>query len=297
MNLITKHSGTITGNFKFSIVIPSWNNLPYLKLCVESIEKNSKYVHQIIIHVNEGSDGTLDWVKSKGFDYTYSAQNAGICFPLNFARTLLRTDYFLYMNDDMYVCPNWDSALWEEIEKTTDTLFFFSSTMLEPFKTANKCVISPAEFGTSIETFKEDELLQNYNNFDKNDWSGATWPPNVLHKDLWDLVGGYSIEFSPGMYSDPDFSMKLWNAGVRNFKGISKSRVYHFGSKTTGKIVKNNGSKQFLLKWGMTSKTFTDFVLLRGENYTGTLQEPTSVGYVANLKKSKLKRIVSILKK
>jgi glycosyltransferase involved in cell wall biosynthesis len=37
---------------KFSILIPSWNNLAYLKICVESIRKNSMFAHQIIVHVN-----------------------------------------------------------------------------------------------------------------------------------------------------------------------------------------------------------------------------------------------------
>ena len=41
--------------------------------------------------------------------------------------------------------------------------------------------------------------------------------------------------------------------GVRIFKGINKSRVYHFGSLTTRKnkeLLRNNGNKTFLLKWG-----------------------------------------------
>jgi hypothetical protein len=62
----------------FSILIPSWNNLPYLKLCVASIEKNSSFKHQIIIHVNEGLDSTLAWVQEKGFAYTYSKENVAI---------------------------------------------------------------------------------------------------------------------------------------------------------------------------------------------------------------------------
>ena len=47
----------------FSILIPTWNNLSLLRLCVESIRKNSKYDHQLVIHINEGVDGTLQWVK------------------------------------------------------------------------------------------------------------------------------------------------------------------------------------------------------------------------------------------
>ncbi len=54
----------------FSILIPSWNNLDYLKCCVASIRKNSRYQHQIIVHVNEGKDGSLEWVKSQSLSYT-----------------------------------------------------------------------------------------------------------------------------------------------------------------------------------------------------------------------------------
>ena len=49
----------------FSIVIPTLNNFNYLKICLESIKKNSTLEHEIIIHVNEGRDETLDYVKKK----------------------------------------------------------------------------------------------------------------------------------------------------------------------------------------------------------------------------------------
>ena len=35
----------------FSIIIPTFNNLDYLRLCLMSIRKNSKYNHEIIIHI------------------------------------------------------------------------------------------------------------------------------------------------------------------------------------------------------------------------------------------------------
>ena len=41
----------------FSIIIPTFNNLEYLKLCLKSILKNSKFDHEIIVHINEGNDG------------------------------------------------------------------------------------------------------------------------------------------------------------------------------------------------------------------------------------------------
>ena len=47
----------------FSIIIPTFNNLDYLKLCLKSLKKNSNYEHDIIIFINEGNDGTLTYVK------------------------------------------------------------------------------------------------------------------------------------------------------------------------------------------------------------------------------------------
>ena len=49
----------------YSIIIPTLNNLKYLKLCIESINKNSKYKHEIIFHINNGNDGSLEFVKNK----------------------------------------------------------------------------------------------------------------------------------------------------------------------------------------------------------------------------------------
>ena len=129
-------------------------------------------------------------------------------------------------------------------------------------------------YGERIEDFNETQLLHEFRNFEKPDWYGSTWPPIVIHTDMWDLVGGMSIEFSPGMYSDPDLSMKLWKAGVRYFKGLGKSKVYHFGSKSTKRVKKNIGQKTFLLKWGITARTFTRKYLKRGQPYIQLLTTP-----------------------
>lgn len=249
----------------FSILIPTWNNLDFLKLCVDSIKKNSTYEHQILIHINEGKDGTLDWVKQEGLEYTYSQNNIGVCLALNGLRTLVKTDYILYMNDDMYACPEWDKYLWEEIKSLSDNKFFISSTLIQPNQCFNSVIA--ADYGTSPDEFDEERLLMEYKFLPYYDWFGATSPPNVVHKSLWDLVGGYSIEFSPGMYSDPDFSAKLKMAGVKYFKGISASRVYHFEARSTSRIKKNNGNAQFVLKWGITSSSFMRNVLKRGEKF------------------------------
>ncbi len=101
-------------------------------------------------------------------------------------------------------------------------------------------------FGRDVETFRADQLVAGAPGLVRTDWRGATWPPTLVHRDWWHKVGGYSSELSPGMSSDNDFSMKLWDAGCRVFLGVGDSLVYHFQQKSTGKVVKNDGRRQFL---------------------------------------------------
>jgi glycosyltransferase involved in cell wall biosynthesis len=276
----------------FSIIIPTWNNLPFVKLCVKSIRDNSAYRHQVILHINDGSDGTLQWAKDEGIDYTYTPGNAGICVAVNYAGSLITQDYVVYMNDDMYVCPGWDTQLANEIKALDTDNFMFSSTMIEPADTGNPCVVVQ-DYGKTIETFNEAGLLKEYNSIPKKDWNGSTWPPTIVHRKYWHITGGYSIELSPGLSSDNDFSMKMWYAGCRIFKGVGSSRVYHFQSKSTLRVKKNNGRKQFLMKWGINQSTFSKYYLKRGADYTGPLTEPESGTIKKELFRAWLKRKIS----
>lgn len=258
---------------QFSIIIPSWNNLPYLQNCIESILHNSTYKHQIIVVVNEGNDGTIPWLKEKSIAYVHHQQNAGICIGLNSATELISKDHLVYLNDDMYVLPAWDKAFAQEIESIPHNQFMLSGTMIEPFSTGNDCVIIK-DFGDDLQSFKKEDLLAFHKNISpKKDWCGATWPPVLIPVGIWKSVGGMSEEFSPGMYSDPDLSMKVWETGVRYFKGIGMSMVYHFGSKSTRKLGKNVGRSIFLNKWKMTSRYFYKNYLKMGTEWNGELTD------------------------
>lgn len=272
----------------FTILIPTWNNLPFLKLCVESIQNNSAFEHQILIHVNDGSEGTLNWVRENFSAYKHSVENIGICKAVNGLTGLIKHDYVVFMNDDMYVLPGWDKVLADEITKLDTDCFMLSATMIEPKQTGNACVIV-ADYGSTEATFKKELLLKEFKILHKYDWSGSTWPPNVVHTKWWKRVGGYSDEFSPGMSSDDDFAMKMWQAGCRIYKGVAASRVYHFISKSTGRVVRNDGRRQFMQKWGMKQSTFHKYYISRGQPYQGKLSEPKmSLGLVYDKFRTKL---------
>ena len=130
--------------------------------------------------------------------------------------------------------------------------------------------------------------LSNVNLLEFHDFQGTHWQPSLIPLNTWNKVGGFSNEFSPGLGSDPDFNMKLWKLGVRLFKGLGKSRVYHFSSISLRKKAWNNGSKTFLLKWGISIKFFKKYYLKSDTKYKGILTMPNkNLGYFFSLFKCK----------
>ena len=260
----------------FSIIIPTFNNLKYLKLCISSIKKNSKFHHEIIPHINIGNDGTKEFLDLNKINYTNTNYNAGICEGMNMAAKKATTNFILYAHDDFYFCPGWDEVLLNEVKKIPHNNFYLSGIMMNNGPLKFNC-------GNTLSDFNENKLLNNFKNFNHFDFQGSTWAPHLIHKDLWQKVGGFSEEFFPGTGSDPDLNMKLWKEGVRIFKGVNNCKVYHFGSIVTRKyknhptIITESGSKGgkiFLMKWGLSIKFFKKFYLRSDQKYDGPLVEP-----------------------
>ena len=282
----------------FSILIPSFNNLEYLKTCINSLKKNSEYAHQIIVHINEGTDGSLEYVKENNLEYTFSNENIGMPKALNKSSALAKFDYILISHDDFYYCPGWDIELVNNVNFIGHNNFYLSSTMVGA---------GQVEFdaGQNVDNFDETKLLDNLEKIKTIDFQGTTKCPGLIHKEVWKRVGGWSEEFSPTGGDDTDFAMKLWKINIRIFKGLGKSLAYHFGSITTRKKDKSlftylgsRGNKIFLKKWGLTINFFEKFYLKSGldnnkklifNRYDGPLKNPKkNINYYINLFKVKI---------
>jgi len=259
----------------FSIVIPSWNNLAYLKLCVESLKKHSSIEHEILVHLNDGSDGSLEWVKSQGIKYTQSDKNVGVCLSVNHLVAQASCDWVLFMNDDMVAAPGWDSGFIDAIASVNSDLVMFFGTLIQPDNGRNANIIKQ-DFGGTPETFDESRFLAQFMSDARGDTEGAACQPTLFHRKWWSMLGGYSLEFSPGMSSDDDLLMKFWVAGCRTFRIVGRSRFYHFGCKSTGRIKHNLGGRIFVMKWGVTQIEFSRLYLpsLRQPSYGKTINNP-----------------------
>lgn len=287
---------------EFSIIIPSVDNYKFCKLTVDSIKKNSTFNHEIIISLIEKytSKEELDYFNNLNVKIYLNKSHKGFCTSVNSGLKLATKEYITLSDDDMYYLPKWDEHLIKEIHNLNHSMFFLSSTMLENKKINNKIYTKFSKRypnhiyyngGNNPDDFNEDKILSEFNELKFHNWNGTHHTPCVIHRTLVDKIKGMSEEFNPASGSDPDFCMKLWNEGVRIFKGVNKSRVYHFGSKTTrrGNITMNDGHKTFLKKWGITIDFFIEHYLKRGTPYNGELKINKNFYYYFDLIICKIK--------
>ena len=245
-----------------SILIPTFNNLKYLKLCVESIHEHSGEDYEIIVHVNDGSDGTLDWVKEQNLTYSRTETNVGVSVALNMAKEKSTGQYLIYANDDFYTLPLWDSILYHSYKVNRDSNeVWVSGTMIEPY--GNNPIAISGDYGRNPETFDKDRLLKDFDSFKTLGLRNTVCPPVLLSRNGWEKLGGYDENiFAAG--SDAHLAKKAYDLDFQFVQ--ADSYVYHFMSKTVGKIKDpRKHNDLFKARFGLTINDFYTKQLVVGK--------------------------------
>ena len=147
---------------QFSIIIPTFENHKYLKTSINSIKKNSKFNHEIIVHINGEDKETENFLINSNINFTKTKTNIGLCSGVNIAASKSKYDLIVYAHDDMYFCPDWDTHLINEINLIKHQKFYFSSTQISPSKPLKGSITNHISFdcGEDIESFNEEKLIK-----------------------------------------------------------------------------------------------------------------------------------------
>lgn len=219
-----------------------------LRHCLKSLKETSKS-RIIVAHNNVGGwDGPVDPSTLLLFDQ-------GQCKAVNAAAATVDTEWLLITNDDMIYAPGW----FENLTKVITTEKCVSPKLVEPRPGAP--------------TFEVYFCGGAGGDFDKQKWLdfARAWHnrtnflplrtgfnlPFLIKKELWDLVGGYDVNYDPwGSNSDSDLEYKIKLAGVQPYQNPN-SVVYHF-SQTSGTFEPRNAYfwhrnfAYFEKKWGFS---------------------------------------------
>ena len=255
--------------------ISTHNNLPYLKLAIQSIRENSYYKDApFIIHAENCSDGTNEWLKENGEKYNlefYIDKNEiplGIGGGMNFCADKVKTKYINFLHSDFYVSKNWDLKLLKVHEKHSNKSWIFSQR-IQPniFKESSRpgtLIVPIDEFGGYYNDFDQEYFLEyaqslsESNDFEISLGEGVS---GLILKEDWDYIGGNDPLFAPASWDDKDIFLRCL---LKDFKLVltTTSVVWHFGARGSHRLEENEGktsqrqieaemknSQKWLTKW------------------------------------------------
>ena len=244
-----KHSSPLT------FCLSTYNNLPYLKLAVDSVRKNSYYTDApFIIHAENCTDGTNEWLFENRDKYNLTLliepKNEivrGIGGGMNICADHTETEYIMFLHSDFYVTKNWDLACYEEIQKYKEPTCVFSfriePNMFNSPQRYGTLLVDKDDFGAYYYDFRFDEFeewaedFKQLNNFIIPKAEGVS---GLISKKDWDKIGGNDPRFAPASWEDMDLFLRMLIEGYK-FVLTGKSIVWHFGARGSHRLEENNG--------------------------------------------------------
>jgi GT2 family glycosyltransferase len=285
-----KHSNPLT------FCISTYNNLPYLKLAIQSVRKNSYFKDApFIIHAENCTDGTNEWLHENKdiYDLTLIIEPKnevvrGIGGGMNICADHVETEYIMFLHSDFYVTKDWDKSLLDIHEKYQNEKLWVNSYRIEP-----NMFNSPDRYGTSLIPL---DVFGAYH-YDFDSYAFENWAEEfkqmnadyeipkgegvsgLVKKSIWDAVGGNDPLFSPTSWDDHDLFLRMLQNGVR-FILPASSIVWHFGARGSHRLEENNGTSsdrqrkaeseninKWITKWG-SLPTFNEYGMIDGiENF------------------------------
>lgn len=258
MNVADCENEKIMNNL--TLVIPSYNNLPYLKLCYESIREASKDV-QLILMDDGSSDGTADWLRSLEDEniIVHTLPNRvghTILYDVGFMEA--RTDYIGILHADMVVAPNFFDKLLPRLERGK----VISARCIEPPLHPEGAEKIVKNFGMTGVDFNR-EAFSTFALEQPESTMPSLFAPWFIHRDdYFEKVGGHDLQFAPYGYEDSDLFVRMIKAGFEPTQ-YGDLLVYHFTQRghkwNNGTVGKFNDDYQlqmhitrnrFLNKWG-----------------------------------------------
>lgn len=219
---------------KVDIIIPTYNNLKYLKPCVESIRRQTDWPYNLIV-VDSGDDETYEWLKSQP-DIKVVRSESRMCYSeaCNLGIAESKERYVLLLNNDTIVTRYWLTGMMMEAMKPSvgavgpfsNCDFGFSHN--EILTVAGKPLKRMSVMEDVIDIIPEIEKYSHSKDVIERFWIAfyaVLFPREAIEK-----VGILDDDYKNG-HEDFDYCQRLRKAGYRVVNTYD-SFVYHFYMRT-----------------------------------------------------------------
>tara|TARA_R100000152_G_C6774131_1_gene201783 strand:+ start:1201 stop:2364 length:1164 start_codon:yes stop_codon:yes gene_type:complete len=217
---------------KITFVIPSRNNLEFLKLAYDSIRKLDTN-HEILVLNDASVDGTQEWIDSLNdkdliVHHNPGPERIGIVGMFDKGIEMARTEIIFAFHADMVAAPNLDKYILDHLEEGT----VVSATRVEPPLHPEGPEKIIEDFGSEVEQFDYDKFANwaKQTKFSSGQVTEGIFAPWCMYKKDFLAIGGHDELFAPQSREDSDLFNRFHLAGYK-FKQSWDALVYHFTSR------------------------------------------------------------------
>ena len=241
-------------NYKVDVIIPIYNSLEWLKICVDAVIKNTNHsiLGKIYLMNDCKTKEVVDYLKEIEYKWSnlieveQNKENLGFLKTCNKGMQKSKGDYVLLLNTDCIVSKN-------AIEK-------MANAMSKDKKIGLLCPIASVSANLSYPIPEGMNFMQMNELFEKS-FSGKTFDACtvvgnclMISRDNINKVGLFDEIFEKGYTEETDYQFKSMKKGMKA-KVLIDTYVYHqsrvsFGESEKQLQIRDNHLKIFFERWG-----------------------------------------------
>ena len=228
---------------KVSIVIPLYNQLAYTKICLESLRRTTSPEVECILIDNASSDGTGEYLATlTDLRVIANADNRGCAGAWNQGAEVASGEWMIILSNDDILSADWVEGLVAAADR-------WGLDIVTPAIREGECNYDIDSYARELTGRMKDVVRRGRAN-------GVCF---MIHRRVFDRIGGFDEKFRIGQYEDKDFFLRAAKAGFR-LGTVGCSFVHHFGSVTqksmnTAKVAKPyalENKAYFTRKWNLS---------------------------------------------
>jgi GT2 family glycosyltransferase len=219
-----------------SIVIVTFDNLVYTKLCLRSLLANTEYPNYEVVVVDNGStDGTPAYLRSLMRQHphvraVFNGDNLGFARANNQGLAAATGDVLVLLNNDTLVPRGWLMRLVRHLEDPDVGLIGPVTNRIGNEAQIDVSYHTYGEFAKFARCYSRTHEGQIFNMRTLMMFCVA------MRREVYERVGVLDERYEVGTFEDDDYAMRVRSAGYRVARAEDVF-VHHFGEATFGKLV------------------------------------------------------------
>ena len=218
---------------KVSVIIPNWNGMKFIGMCLDSLNQSDFYSYEVIVIDNGSADGSLEMIE-KNYPLVRlikNPENMGFAVACNQGIKAAKGEYIILLNNDIEVESNWLTKLYEGMERhpecgmgTTKMMFLDQRDVF--YNTGDLFHAWSAGGGRG-------QGEKDTGQYEEEDYVfGACAGAGIYRRNFFEKVGVFDEDFFI-FAEDVDINMR---GQLQGFKCVylPKAKVYHIGTATVG---------------------------------------------------------------